>query len=476
MKFESFKNARIVRSGWLEEGGRRLDCNPYMSGALEARDALVRLKGTKVPLSSVTKGFEGGIYKGPMSSRSWVDDPEYGVPFLGSGAMLDADLSTLPLMRTNYAKSPRLRCMEVTEGATLITRSGTIGRMIFVRPDMKGMWTSEHILKVVPDGNKIPPGYLFSFLSSKFGVPLVVGGTYGAIIQHIEPEHIENLPIPRLGRSIEEQVHDLVIKAANNRASATSKLNQSQDLLIKAIGIPATRSGNSMTDEISQIVPISKIQSTMRLEGYYYNAKVALVEKWAKAHGKQCVELSEIAEVFDVPLFKHIYVESGYGVPFFTSGEIFDLNRTPSKYLSKTRTVNIHKYILQRDWILLARSGQLGGIMGRPQFVDSVMDGAATSDHVIRIVPKDVPGGYLFAYLYNLSIGYPLLTRTMTGHSIPALWPSQLNSIPIVLSDYKVMNTISDLVKSAFEERIVATNYEMLAREIVEREIVGEHT
>jgi type I restriction enzyme S subunit len=32
MKFGSFRNARVVRSSWLEEGGRRLDCNPYMSG------------------------------------------------------------------------------------------------------------------------------------------------------------------------------------------------------------------------------------------------------------------------------------------------------------------------------------------------------------------------------------------------------------------------------------------------------------
>ena len=43
MTFTSFKNARVVRSGWLEEGGRRLDCNPYMSGALEARDILKQL-------------------------------------------------------------------------------------------------------------------------------------------------------------------------------------------------------------------------------------------------------------------------------------------------------------------------------------------------------------------------------------------------------------------------------------------------
>ena len=42
MTVANFKNARGVRSAWLEEGGRRLDCNPYMSGALEARDALER--------------------------------------------------------------------------------------------------------------------------------------------------------------------------------------------------------------------------------------------------------------------------------------------------------------------------------------------------------------------------------------------------------------------------------------------------
>jgi type I restriction enzyme S subunit len=55
-------------------------------------------------------------------------------------------------------------------------------------------------MRVVPDAEKIPPGYLYAYLSSKFGVPLVVGGTYGAIIQHIEPEHIANLPVPRSRR------------------------------------------------------------------------------------------------------------------------------------------------------------------------------------------------------------------------------------------------------------------------------------
>ena len=86
--------------------------------------------------------------------------------------------------------------------------------MVYTRPDMEGMWSSQDILKVVPDSDKVFPGYLYAYLSSRFGMPLVVSETYGAIIQHIEPYHIANLPVPRLGEDIEEQVHHNIVEAA----------------------------------------------------------------------------------------------------------------------------------------------------------------------------------------------------------------------------------------------------------------------
>jgi type I restriction enzyme S subunit len=178
MSFASFKNARIVRSGWLDEGGRRLDCNPYMSGALEARDALKRLQ-TVDRLSTVTER----IYHAGREARTWVDDPQYGVPFLGSSDILSADLSALPLLSKKQVERNPL--FKLGKAWTLITRSGTIGRMAYVRSEMAGMACSEHVLRVVPNPELIPPGYLYAFLSSRYGVPLVVSGTYGAIIQHM---------------------------------------------------------------------------------------------------------------------------------------------------------------------------------------------------------------------------------------------------------------------------------------------------
>jgi type I restriction enzyme, S subunit len=221
-----FKNARVVWSSWLQEGGRRLDCNPYMSGALEARDTLRQLKVRKDALHALTSGYAGGIYNGPMFKRNYVESADYGVPFISSGDMLLADLSDLPLLKRKDAESSRLSYLRLQAGMTMISCSGTIGRMTYVRPDMEGMWSSQDVLKVVPDPERIPPGYLYAFLSSRYGVPMVVSGTYGAIIQHIEAEHISGLEIPRFDPAAEQSIHAMVAKAAELRCRAAKVLRE----------------------------------------------------------------------------------------------------------------------------------------------------------------------------------------------------------------------------------------------------------
>jgi type I restriction enzyme S subunit len=207
MKIVNLKNP--VMASWLREQGFRLDAPPFLSGAIEARKLLGQLPVKKEALASLTTGHNGGIYNGPMFRRNYVTDREHGVPFLTSSGILLADLSTLPLLSKKDAMSSRLAYLQIREGMTLISCSGAIGRMAYTRPEMDGMWSSQDVLKVVPAPDRILPGYLYAFLSSKFGVPLVVGGTYGAVIPHIEPYHIATLPVPRLDEEIEVRVHGL---------------------------------------------------------------------------------------------------------------------------------------------------------------------------------------------------------------------------------------------------------------------------
>jgi len=456
-----------IPSTWLDKGGRRLDCGPYMSGALEAKVLLERLRATKISLQAVCLHGRGGLVNAGRIKRLWVADERHGLRFLSSTDILKSDLSDLQFISKKAAHAnPKI---VIKSGWTLITRAGTIGRMAFARADMDGLACSEDVLRVIPDPEKIPPGYLYAYLSSKFGVPLVVGGTYGAIIQHIEPHHIADLPVPRLGQKLEDKAHALVAEAADLRARAAQALQKAIDRVELTLGAP--RHPPTGTSGLSQLVKSSTLRTEMRFEGYYYNPRALTVDRWALEHPNGFWPLGEVADVFDVPPFKHIYVEAGYGTPFFTSGDLFFLDRHADKYLSRSRTRDLDKYVIEQGWVLLARSGQLGGILGRPQFADSALHQASTSDHVIRIVAKSVPAGYLYAYLATPSVGYVLLTRTMTGASIPALWPTYLKKLLVVKSAQRFMAAIHEQVTTAFEDRVKATALEDEARQIVEQAV-----
>src|SRR5262249_37335770 len=151
----------------------------YLSGAIEAKVLLEKLPVRKAPLREVTQGGIAGIFHAGREGRSYVNDPTYGIPFLGSTDILAADLSWLPFISKKQVERNPL--FKIQEGWILITRSGTTGRMAYARPEMSDMACSEHVMRIVPDHDKIVPGYLYAYLSSRFGVPLVVGGTYGAI-------------------------------------------------------------------------------------------------------------------------------------------------------------------------------------------------------------------------------------------------------------------------------------------------------
>ena len=60
---------KLVPSTWLEQQSRRLDCGPYLSGAMEAKALLERLPVRCVELRDLTRGYDGGIYKPPVRAE-----------------------------------------------------------------------------------------------------------------------------------------------------------------------------------------------------------------------------------------------------------------------------------------------------------------------------------------------------------------------------------------------------------------------
>lgn len=470
MTFTSFKNARIVRSGWLQEGGRRLDCNPYMSGALEARDTLKQLKARKDALSTLTAGHTGGIYNGPVFARIWVDDPRYGVPFLSNSDMLNADLANLPLLQRRYAESRKLAHLELNPGTTLITCSGTIGRMTYVRPDMAGMWSSQHIMKVVPDPERVPAGYLYAYLSSRYGVPLVVSGTYGAIIQHIEPEHIADLPVPRFDAQTEAAIAEKVDAAARARSEAVELLQEARNRLHLKLGLSSPTPVSALTKP--DVTAVSSDTFRDRGDGYYYNARNAESRRAFDAAGRNRA-LGEVAEVFIPGIFKRLYAsDPQFGSPYITGGDVFELAPVSDKFLMK-RVAAEYGLLLKKGMIVVQEAGQLGGLIGRSVMVGSYLDGFSCSNNMIRIVPEDdIDGGYLFTLLSS-EHGVRLLSREAAGSSIPHTDEQRVKRIQVPWPSRKDREDIGAPAIRARELRDQACAWEQEARDMLEAKVLG---
>lgn len=437
--------AKTIPSWWLERDGRRLDCNPYMSGALEAKVLLEGLKAPKDALRNVTLNGMAGIFNGPRFARSYVDDPNAGVPFLGSTDILNADLTSLPrLSKKQVAANPRL---VVHSDWTLITCSGTIGRMAYARPDMEGMAGSQHFMRVVPDAEKIPPGYLFAYLSSKFGVPLVVGGTYGAIIQHIEPEHIANLPVPRLGKKAEHETHTLIESAASNRSRAHELRREAQALFYRQFSLSDLSDAGTAVNYAAFSVQASSLR---RLDAAHHSPACRAAADELAASG-ETKRLDEVARVFTPGIFKRIHVDDpAYGYPYFSGTELFQYDPEPRGHLSR-RAPKIDEYIVRENWLLIQDAGQLEGLIGRLVRVTPAFANSVVSNHLMRVAADEAQDAAYLSVVLSSPHGYRAITRNAFGSSIPQLDPAHIGALRLPWPTAAVRKRIAEPVLEAWK-------------------------
>jgi type I restriction enzyme S subunit len=475
MSFAGFKNARLVRSAWLEEGGRRLDCNPYMSGALEARDTLKQLKVRKDALHTLTTGYLGGIYNGPMFKRNYVESSEHGVPFISSGSMLLADLSTLPLLRKKDAESARLSYLRLRPGMMLISCSGTIGRMTYVRPDMDGIWSSQDVLKVAPNPERIPPGYLYAFLSSRYGVPLVVSGTYGAIIQHIEPEHIADLPVPRFGNSFEDRVHQLVSGAADDISESSRLNNLATRMLLHNIRREDLR--NDLWHQDTRAVGWGEYSVTSEsFRALNYDPRAAEIRKEIESG-----EYSPLGSLCDPAQFKgkiiftRIDADPEHGYMLLGQRNAFHL-RPEGRWISRKSVAGL-ELVVPPGTTLVPSHGTLGEfeLYCQALIVTKRTSQYAYSGDFFRCVPikGEIKPGYLFAFMRS-RLAFRMLRSISIGGKQQEQHPAMMYRLPVPRLGKIKEREIAALIDKASELYDRGLEAEDRARVLIEEQIGNE--
>lgn len=455
-----------IKSNWLPKGGFRLDCSPYLGGAIETEILLEELPVRKDSLGSVTSA----IFNGPKFSRTFVYDPAYGVKFLGGSDLQKADLDDLPLLSSSQAHGKQLRHLEIKEGMTLITCSGTIGKMAYARPEMEGIWSSQHIMKVMPDPERIPSGYLYAFLSSRFGIPLVVAGTYGSIIQSIEPHHISGLPVPRFGDALEQEIHQFVEDAGRLRSEASELKKNAVRLFETLCGLKPAKSLQSYSAPLYGRATVSMLES--RMDATYYIPPCSDAREAFDDAGEN-KQLGDVSRVFIPGIFKRQYSENpDFGYPYITGADVFCIRPSSNLFLMNSVADN-YGLVLEKGMILIHEAGQRYGLIGNSVMVGDALNGFACTNNMVRIFPHEPEeAGYIYSVLSS-EHGIRLLKREAAGSSIPHLDEGRVRNMKIPWPGKRIRHQIADVMHQARTNWDEADEKEQSALELLSNAILN---
>jgi len=460
---------RSVPNLWLEQEGRRLDCGPYLSGAIEAKVLIEKLPVRKAPLREVTRGGIAGIFHAGREGRSYVDDPAYGVPFLGSTDILAADLSWLPLISKKQVE--RNPIFKIEEGWTLITRSGTIGRMAYARSEIAGMACSEHVMRVVPDPDKILPGYLYAYLSSGFGVRLVVGGTYGAIIQHIEPHHIADLPVPLFGDGVASTIHRKIDEAARLRDEYQAQVREATHLFLSSVGLKDITSAE-WHQQGANLGFAQNIASPASLRALNFNPRFKrLCDKIKAGPWRLLREICQPGTLQRGGRYKRIDAEAEFGYQLIGQRQLFW--QKPEGRLVAKFAIGPEAFV-EAGTTLVAAQGTLGEseLYCRSEFIWGPAVSLAYSEHMLRVIADEavMPRGCLFAFMRS-ETAFRMLRSISVGSKLQDHHYAFLPNLPVPYPNQTAQREIHELIVDAYDKKHRSNTLEAEATRLVEQAI-----
>ena len=151
--------------------------------------------------------------------RVYVEEG-YGRVFIGGKQLLELDPSNKKYLSLIHHGDRIAKQLSLHENMTLITCSGTIGKVALVGKHWENWTANQHIIRIVP-ANKEIAGYLNIFLSSEYGYYLITRFTYGSVVDEIDDNHIRQIAIPLLkNKEVQKQINDLALKANEKRFEA----------------------------------------------------------------------------------------------------------------------------------------------------------------------------------------------------------------------------------------------------------------
>ncbi len=434
-------------------GGLRLESSYFNIDGKHAREVINSCQWKKKPLWGDT-GLTTGYHR-PRFKRTFLEKSEYPIyqPSQINEICPKPNLFISKLTDTDIEK------LRVKKGQILLTCSGTIGNLTLVSETLNNLIFSHDLIRLTAKEEK-DTGYIYAFLRTKTGNVLINTNNYGAVVQHIEPEHLESILIPDPDIEIKKKVNSLILESFQLRDQSNDLVREAENLLISELNLP-TLEGFSpkYLDKKSGIrnyeVKLSKLDG--RLDASYHAPIVNSILKHLNKYAEEVTELGDnrLSEKITLPeRFKRVYVGDGEGSVFLGGKQLLELDPSGKKYICLSHE-QIEKMALsiKENTLLISRSGTIGKVNITPKH----WEGWIPSDDVIRVIPiNDSMAGYIYAWL-STDYGNELINHFRFGAVITHIDIYQVSHVQIpLLKNKDSQKKINDLILEANQKRYKA--------------------
>ncbi len=357
----------------------------------------------------------------------------------------------------------------------LLTRSGTIGTISYVSKTLENTVFSDDVIRVTFK-DAVDLGYTYTFLKSSIGQKILTTNGYGSVITHLEPEHLNEIPIPNAPTDIKQRINNLIIDSYRLRDESNELIDSATQLLVDELHLPDI--SEFEVDDYKKEAPVETFNVKLsdlngRADASYHLPIVDAIINHLRKYAEEVTTVGDERISSDIILpgrFKRVYVDKEYGVRFLGGKELNQLDPSTEKYLSKKAHANQLKDSLgiKPNSLLTPARGSLGEVVFPPKhFI-----GWAISDNLMQILSFDSICGYLYIFL-NTEYGKTLIQRFTYGGVVDAIEPEHIKQVVIpLLKNEDVQKQINDFALEANQKRYKAYKLEQQALDIMDNEVI----
>lgn len=457
---------------WISKGEYRLNASFYSQDVAAARLLLEKVT-TKVTTTPMVDLVSDIFMPALKITIPFSDD---GEPYLTQS---EVNLF-LPKSRkkVDTMKLDNPDRWHVKSRYLLISQSGTIGRVTFTTKYLEHFIISPNPIRIIASEELI--GYLYAFLSTWIGSTLVKSPQYGITVKHILPYHLYNIPIPRIPE-LEKEINQRILEAHRLREEAQELLLKAEEVIYSELELPKIDEDDVeyFGGDEGKIVKSFELKASeldYRLDASYYIPILKLIKKnLQNGEKKDYYTLKHlgdnIANVFDLPTYKRIYVKPTEGYPILSGVHLRQLKLYDLKYISgmsfyqRGKSI-LEKYKVRKGWILTTERGTTGV----SALVTEYWDGWLTSHNILRVVPQNVNPGFLLAYLNTEYAQYQLKSKEL-GAVVEVLDPRDMENILVPIPSKEIQDKIASLVIEAYNKKDKANQIEEEAIKQLEKKL-----